>query len=88
MKASDADLAIINDYLARNYPADAIPPVNINKANAIELESRLSLRRSQAAALLAYREKNGKFKTFNDLKQVPGLDLTKLEAKRAMIVFQ
>ena len=87
MKAADADLAIIADYLARFYPADAIPPINVNKATAIELESRFGMKRSQAAAFLAHREKLGKFKTFADLKKAPGIDPEKLEAKKSQIVF-
>lgn len=87
MKAADADLAIISDYLAKHYPADALPPLNVNKAAAIELESRLGMRRSQAAAFLVHREKVGKFKTFAELKQAPGIDPEKLEAKKTQIVF-
>src|SRR5687767_3976564 len=64
MKAAESDLAIVADYLAKYYPADAIPPINVNKATAIELESRFSMKRSEAAAFLSYREKVGKFKTF------------------------
>src|SRR5438105_13468158 len=48
-KATDQELALILDYLAKHFPAEEIPPVNVNTAPAIELESRLSLRRSQAA---------------------------------------
>lgn len=87
MKAADADLAIIADYLAKHYPADALPPLNVNKAAAIELESRLGMRRSQAAAFIAHREKIGKFKTFAELKQAPGIDPEKLEAKKTQIIF-
>ena len=86
-KASDQELALILDYLTRNYPAEDIPPVNVNQAPAIELESRLSLRRSQAAAIIAYRAKNGKFKSIDDLKKVPGVDAEKIEAKKDRIVF-
>jgi len=87
MKAAEADLAIIADYLAKNYPADAIPPINVNKATAVELESRFSMKRSQAAAFLAHRDKIGKFKTFADLKKAPGIDPEKVEAKKSQIVF-
>jgi competence ComEA-like helix-hairpin-helix protein len=87
MKAAEADLAIVADYLAKNYPADAVPPINVNKASAIELESRFGMKRSQAAAFLAYREKIGKFKTFADLKKAPGIDPEKVDAKMAQIVF-
>ena len=86
-KATDAELAAILDYLAKHYPADEVPPLNVNEAPAIELESRLSLRRSQAAALVAYREKNGKFKTLDDLKKVPGIEAAKIDAKKERIVF-
>ena len=86
-KASDQELALILDYLSKNYPAGEIPPVNVNEAPAIELESRLSLRRSQAAAVIAYRKKNGPFKSIEDLKKVPGVDAEKIDAKKDQIVF-
>lgn len=87
MKSAESDLAIVAEYLAKHYPADAMPPININKATAIELESRFSMKRSQSAAFLAYREKVGKFKTFAELKQAPGIDPEKVEAKKTQIVF-
>ena len=87
MRAPDADVATVLEYLVKYYPADDVPPLNVNEAAAIELESRLSLRRSQASALVAYREKNGKFKSLDDLKKVPGIDAAKFDAKKAQIVF-
>ena len=86
-KGTDEEFRLILDYLSTNFPAEELPPVNMNKAAAIELESRLSLRRSQAAAIIAYRTKNGKFKSIEDLKKVPGLDIEKIEAKKDRIVF-
>jgi competence protein ComEA len=86
-KAPEKDLELIFEYLVRNFPADAVPPVNVNTATAIELESRLSLRRSQAAAVLRYRNENGAFKSMDDLKKVPGLDAAALEAKKDRVVF-
>lgn len=87
MRASDADLAVVLDYLVKHYPAGDVPPLNINEASAIELESRFSLRRSHAAALIAYREKNGKFKSLEDVKKVPAIDFAKIEAKKDQILF-
>jgi len=87
MKGTDEEFATVLDYLARNYPAGELPPVNVNKATAIEMESRLGLRRSQAAAVIAYRTKNGPFKSIEDLKKVPLIDAEKIEAKRDQIVF-
>lgn len=87
MKSTEQEFTATLDYLAKHFPADEIPPVNVNKATAIELEAGLSLKRSQAAALIAYREKNGEFKNLEDLKKVPGLDVAKLEAKKDRLVF-
>ena len=87
MKATDEEVTVILDYLFKNYPAEDVPPVNGNKARAIELESGLSLRRSQATALIAFREKNGPFKSMDELKKVPGLDPEHLEERKDRIVF-
>ncbi|HKX30835.1 MAG TPA: helix-hairpin-helix domain-containing protein, partial [Blastocatellia bacterium] len=46
-----------------------------------------SLRRSQAAAIIQYRAKNGKFKSIEDLKKVPGVDAAKIEAKKDRLTF-
>ena len=75
------------DYLARTFPAEEIPRLNVNTATQIEFESRLSLKRSEAAAVIQYREKNGPFKTIEDLKKVPGIDAAKIEAKKDRITF-
>jgi competence protein ComEA len=87
MKGSDSDFALVVDYLVKNFPAEEVPRVNVNKASAIELESGLTLRRSQAAAIIAYRAKNGNFKSLDDLKMVPTLDAAKIEAKKNRITF-
>jgi len=87
MKGTDSDFALVIDYLVKNFPAEEVPKVNVNKASAIELESGLTLRRSQAAAIIAYRAKHGNFKTLNDLKMVPSLDVAKIEAKKDRIAF-
>jgi competence protein ComEA len=87
MKTTDEEFKLIIDYLAKHYPAEDIPKINVNRASAIELESGLSLRRSQAAAVLAYRSKNGDFKSLNDLKKVPLIDAEKIEEKKDRIAF-
>jgi len=86
-KGTDEELGLILNYLSEHFPAEEVPPVNVNQAPAIELESRLTLRRSQAAAVIAYRSKNGKFKSLEDLKKVPGIDAEQIEAKKDRIVF-
>ena len=88
MKASEEDLRTILEYLAKNFPADELPPVNVNKARAIQFESRLSLKRSEARAILRYRKENGDFKSIDDLLLVPGIDTAKIEAKKDRLLFE
>jgi competence protein ComEA len=86
-KATDREFNAVLNYLATNFPADDVPKINVNKARAIEFESGLSLRRSQAAAIIRYREKHGPFKSIEDLKKVPGVDGEKIEAKKDRLIF-
>jgi competence protein ComEA len=86
-KASDADLQAVITYLAAHFPADEMPPLRVNTARQIEFESALTLRRSQAAAIIKYREEHGPFKSIEDLEKVPGIDVAKIEAKKDRLVF-
>ena len=84
---TEAEFAAVLDYLAENYPASELPPLNVNIARAIDFESRLSLRRSQAAAIIDYRAKHGRIKSIEELKSIPGADSVKIEAKKDILVF-
>lgn len=88
MKATDQEMQAVLNYLSVHYPAEIVPPINVNKARAIDLESGLSLLRSQAALVIEYRTKHGDFKSIDDLKKVPGVDVAKIEAKKDRLVFQ
>lgn len=87
-KASDKEFTAVLDYLSKHFPADDVPLIRINQATAIELESALSLKRSEAAALIRHREKIGGFKSIEDLKNVPGVSFARLEAKKDRITFE
>ncbi len=87
LDASEEEKRAVVDYLAKSLPAEAIEKVNVNTASAIELEAALSLKRPEAAAVVDYRAKNGKFKSLDDLKKVPGVDFAKFEAKKDRIAF-
>ena len=87
MKGSEDEHKLVVDYLTQNFGADALPLIKVNEASAIQLESALGLRRSQAAALIAHREKNGKFKSIAELKKVPGIDAAKFDTKKDRLVF-
>jgi competence protein ComEA len=86
--ASDAEIKSITDYLAAHYGSEEIPRINVNKARAIDLESGLSLRRSESAAIIEYRTKHGPFKSIEDLKKVPNIDAAKIEAKKDRLTFE
>ena len=87
-KATDKETGAVIDYLAAHYAAEEVPRINVNKARAIDLESGLTLRRSEAAAIIEYRAKNGPFKSIDDLKKVPGLDAAKIDAKKDRLTFE
>jgi competence protein ComEA len=87
-KASDKETGAVIDYLAAHFAAEEVPRINVNKARAIDLESGLTLRRSEAAAIIEYRTKNGPFKSIDDLKKVPGIDAAKIEAKKDRLIFE
>jgi competence protein ComEA len=86
-KGTDEEFAAIVDYLATNFLGEAAPKLNMNRATSIELESVLSLLRKEAAAVIAYRDKVGGFKSIDDLKKVPGVDFKKIEAAKDRISF-
>jgi competence protein ComEA len=86
-KISDEDFPIILDYLSTYVLGEALQPLNLNTASQIDLEAAGGLLRREAAAVIQYREKHGRFKTIDDLKKVPGLDFRKIESRRdAMVV--
>jgi len=87
MSLSDADYTTVLNYLTAAFPAQAEKPLNINTAESIDIESALSLLRSQAQLIIAYREKHGKFKSIDDLKKIPGLDFSKIEPKKDRLAF-
>jgi competence protein ComEA len=60
----------------------------VNKADARELQALLEISPESATAIVGYRQKNGSFKTLDDLKKVPGVDAAKLDAKREIIDFK
>ena len=86
-KGTDEEFAAIVEYLSTNFLGEAQPKLNMNRATSIELESVLSLLRKEAAAVIAYRDKVGGFKSIDDLKKVPGVDFKKIEAGKDRIIF-
>ena len=82
---TDEELAQVLDYLSANFLGEAPRPINLNTAPAIDLESVVGLLRSEARALIAWREKTP-CKALDDLKNVPGLDFKKIQAAKDRLV--
>jgi len=85
-KVSEQEFPVILDYLATHFPGEALQPLNLNTASQIDLEAAGGLLRREAAAVIRYREQHGRFKTVDDLKNVPGLDFKKIESRRDAVV--
>jgi competence protein ComEA len=85
-KISDEDFPVVLDYLSEHFLGEALQPLNLNTATQIDLEAAGGLLRREAAAVVRYREKHGRFKTVDDLKKVPGLDFSKIEKRRDAVV--
>ena len=54
--------------------------VNINTATQTQLETLSGIGPSTALKIIQYREENGKFKTIEEIKNVPGIGESKFEA--------
>ncbi len=86
-QGSDDEFDAVLGYLSKNFGPEIPGPININKATTVDLQTALLLRRSEANALIAYRSKNGQFRSIDDLRGVPGVDFKKIQAKKSRIVF-
>jgi competence protein ComEA len=84
-EASDEEFTEILDYLVKNFPPATT--IHVNQATAAQLGSSLGLSTAEAEAVVAYRKKNGDFKSLDDLKKVPDVDAKKLDDKKDRLAF-
>ena len=71
--------------------AKSSPPIslNINSASFEELSTKLKgIGKAKAAAIIEWRETNGKFTSLEDLDEVRGIGPAILEKNRALIRFE
>ena len=85
---ADDDFAAVLEYLATHFKGDTVRPLDMNTAEAIDLESVLQLLRRESRAVLEYRSKLGQFSSLDDLKGLDAAIYKKIEAKKDRIVFQ
>jgi len=98
-EGTDEEIETVTEYLAKNFGLDSPPPpaaekenpgaqsIRVNQATASELLAALGLTSDESAAIVAYREQNGKFKEWRDLTKVPRVDAAKIEANKDRLVF-
>jgi competence protein ComEA len=86
-QGTEQDFQTILEYLAVNFKGDLDRPLDMNSADAVELESVLGLLRRESAAVLQARARRGPWKTLADLKDLDPAILKKIEAKKDRVVF-
>ena len=82
----DAEYTQILDYLSTSFKGEAPKPINMNSASSIDLEAVAGLLRKEAAAWIAYRNKNGPCKSLDELKKVTGVPFKKIDERRDRLV--
>lgn len=85
-RATPEELKQVTDYLASNFKGEAPRPINLNSASSVDLEAVAGLLRKEAAAWIAYRNKNGPCTKLDDLKKVIGVPFKKIDERRDRLV--
>jgi competence protein ComEA len=67
------------------FAVQALAAVDINKAGQAELESVKGIGPKKAKSILEYREKNGPFKSVDDLAKVKGFGKASMAKVRASL---
>jgi len=82
-EATDEEWKTITDYIV-----DSLAYLNANKGGADEFARLFHIDDKAGEAVVAYREKQGGFKTIDDLKKAPGLDAAKIDALTDRLIFE
>jgi cytochrome c5 len=85
------DLDAVLQYFVTNYPKVEVPAdpnkVNMNKASAKDMETRLDLTAAEAEAIVRYRETHGDYKEWRDMLIIYGVDGKKIQARQERMAF-
>jgi competence protein ComEA len=84
---TDQEFQDILEYLATHFRGELDRALDMNSAEAIDLESVLGLLRRESAAVLQYRSKRGSLNSLADLRDLDPAIFRKIEAKKDRIVF-
>jgi len=75
----------ILEYVAANFKPGG--KIYINQIVAKDLVTLLGISSSAADAIVQYRMTKGEFKNLDELKNVPGLDMAKVETRKDQLQF-
>lgn len=79
---NEQDFNLVLAYLLTNYGM-----VNMNQAAADDISMVTGVTRKDAETIVDFRTKNGKFRNYDALILVPGIDLKPLEEHKASLMF-
>ena len=65
--------------------SSAAGPLDLNTATAVQLDALPGIGPTTAAAVVAYRDKHGAFRSLDDLRQIKGLSAAKIDAIRDLL---
>lgn len=82
-KASDEEWKTITEYFMAQLAF-----LNVNKATAEDVRLVFAVSEKVAQAIVGSRDKQGGFKTIDDLRQVPDLDQKKVEVLKSRLTFE
>jgi competence protein ComEA len=87
-QGSDEELDEVVRYLTKNIKAgQAQAKINVNQASFKAMQAGLGLTEKEVQAIIDARAKAA-FKSIDDLKKVPGLDPSKIDARKSRIAFE
>ena len=80
--ATPEQFAVVRVHMLRSFGK-----ANVNSDTAADLAPVLDVEPEIAAAVVAHRERNGRFTSIDDLANVPGVDAEKLAARKDRLTF-
>ena len=81
--ATDEQWKTVSDYLVTYLAL-----VDMNKAEAAQLQLVFGVSETASKDVVAYRDKQGGFTTIDDLKKAPGLDAAKIDGLKERLLFK
>jgi competence protein ComEA len=82
-KGTEEELSFVAEYLSKY-----LGKVSVNTATAKEMQDGLKISEKDAQSIVFWREQHGKFKNFEEVRKVPGIDTVKIADKRGWMSFE